>query len=50
MAGHIKFEKRKELKKMISEELLSIAWHPNRWWDFYVSEHAKRETEPTFAE
>ena len=30
LAWHIKFEKRKHLKK-ISEELMPIAWHPERW-------------------
>ena len=34
LAWHIKFEKRKALKKMISEELMQIAWHPKKWWDF----------------
>ena len=32
LACHIKFEKRKELKKYIDEELMPVAWHPNRWW------------------
>ena len=25
-------------KKGISEELMPIAWHPKRWWDFCMSE------------
>ena len=29
LAWHIKFEKRKALKKIINEELMPIAWHPN---------------------
>ena len=36
LAWYIKFEKSKELRKMISEELMPIAWHPNRWWNFCV--------------
>ena len=32
-ASHMKFERRKELKKMLNEELKSIGWHANRWWD-----------------
>ena len=32
-APHMKFERRKELKKMLNEELKSIGWHANRWWD-----------------
>ena len=35
LAWHIKFEKRKELIKKISVELMPVAWHPNRWWDFW---------------
>ena len=31
LAWHIKFEKRKELKKELSEKLISVVWHPNRW-------------------
>ena len=36
---HVKFEKRKALIKELNEELMSIAWHPKRWWDFCVSEN-----------
>ena len=47
---HIKFEKRKELKKELSEELMPVAWHPNRWWDWCVSEDEKKEMDPMFIE
>ena len=50
LACHIKYEKRKELKKKISEELMPIAWHPNRWWNFCVSEDEKKEIDPIFIE
>ena len=30
LAWHIKFEKRKELKKELNEELMPVAWHPYR--------------------
>ena len=46
LAWHIKFEKRKELKRKISEELMPVAWHPNRWWNFYMPENEKKEIEP----
>ena len=36
LAWHIKFEKRKALKKDISEELMPVAWHPKRWWNWCV--------------
>ena len=43
-------EKRKALKMNISEELMLIAWHPKRWWNFCVSEDEKKEIEPIFTE
>ena len=43
-------EKRKVLKMNISEELMLIAWHPKRWWNFCVSEDEKKEIEPIFTE
>ena len=30
LAWHIKFEKRKALKKKIMDEFMPIAWHPKR--------------------
>ena len=42
LAWHIKFEKRKALKKKISEELMPLAWHPRRWWNFCMSENEKK--------
>ena len=48
MALHIKFRKRKELKKELSEELMPVAWHPDRWWDW--SEDEKKEIDPMFIE
>ena len=30
LAWHIKIEKFKTLKKELSEELITVAWHPNR--------------------
>ena len=38
LAGHINFEKHKALKKKVSEELMPIARHPKRWWNFCMSE------------
>ena len=35
---------------MISEELMPITWHPNRWWDWYMSEDEKKEIDPMFIE
>ena len=35
---HIKFEKREELIKELSEELMLVEWHLNIWWDWYMPE------------
>ena len=50
LAWHIKFEKRKVLKKKLNEELMPIAWHPKRWRNFCMSEDEKKEIEPIFTE
>ena len=36
------YKKRKAQKAKIYEELLPIAWHPLRWWDWCMSEDEKR--------
>ena len=46
LAWHIKFEKRKALKKDINEELMLVAWHPKRWWNFCMTEDEKKGIEP----
>ena len=50
LAWHIKFEKRKILKKELNEELMPIMWHSNRWWHFCVSEDEKKEMDHIFIE
>ena len=40
----------KNLKKMISEDLMSIEWHPKKLWSFFMSEDEKKEIEPIFTE
>ena len=47
---HIKFEKRKTLEKELNEELMSVAWHSSRCWDWCVSEDEKKEIDPIFIE
>ena len=37
--------KRKAEKAKIKEELFSITWHPSRYWDWFMSEDGKKETE-----
>ena len=41
--------KRKAQKAKIKEELMPIAWHPDRWWNWCVPEHEKKELEIYFA-
>ena len=42
LAWHI--EKNKALKKELNEELMLVAWHPKRWWNFCRSEDKKKDT------
>ena len=41
LAWHIRFGKRKELIKALSEKLMPVAWHPDRWFDRYMSKDEK---------
>ena len=41
--------KRKAQKAKIKEELMPVAWHPDRWWNWCVPEHEKEELEIYFA-
>ena len=43
LAWQIKFKKRKTLKEKISEELMPIAQHPKRWWDWCMSKNEKEK-------
>ena len=45
MFGLVNLENVKHLKN-INEQLLPIAWHRKRWWDFSISEDDKKEIEP----
>ena len=39
------YKKRKAQKAKINKELLPIAWHPSRWWDWCVREDEKGDAE-----
>ena len=39
------YKKRKAQKASITEELLPIAWHPLRYWDWCMSEDEKKRLE-----
>ena len=36
------YRKRKAQKTQIKEELMSIAWHLSRWWDWCIPEDEKK--------
>ena len=44
------YQKRKAQKAKIKEELLPIAWHPLRWWDWCVPNNEKQGIENFFFE
>ena len=48
--GILNLKNAEELKEKTSEELMQVAWHPNRWWKFCVPEDDKKETELIFTE
>ena len=50
LAWHIKFEKSKEFVKKISEKIMPVAWHLNRWWNFCLPEDEKKDIEPILTE
>ena len=37
-------------KAKIKDELMPIAWHPSRWWDWCVPADEKKEIEKIFFE
>ena len=39
------YKKREAQKASIKKELIPIAWHPSRWWDWCMSEDEKKEIE-----
>ena len=39
------YKKRKAQKAKLKEELMPVAWHPSRYWDWCMSEEEKKETE-----
>ena len=41
--------KRKTKKVKIKEELMPVAWHPDRCWDWCVPEDEKKKLEKYFA-
>ena len=48
LAWHNKFENCKALKKEISKELMTVAWHSTRWWDWCLPEDEKKRNRSNF--
>ena len=42
------YKNQKTQKASIKEELMPIAWHPSRWWDWCIPEDERNETEKKF--
>ena len=42
------YKKRKAQKTQIKEELMLIAWHPSRWWDWCIPEDEKKRRKKDF--
>ena len=42
------YKKRKAQKAQTKKDLIPIAWHPSRWWDWFVAKDEKKETEIFF--
>ena len=39
---HNGYKKRKARRAKIRKELMPIAWHPSRWWDWCIPEDEKK--------
>ena len=48
--GILNLKNAKNLKRKTNEEIMPIAWHPKRWWNFCMSEDQKNKIEPIFTE
>ena len=48
--GILNLKNKKLLKKELNEEMMPVAWHPNRWWNGCASEDEKREIDPMLIE
>ena len=42
-------QKHKAQKAQIKKELMRVAWHPSKWWDWCVHEDEKGDTANCFA-
>ena len=43
MAWCNRFKQHKACKNVIRKELMPVAWHPTKWWNWSISENEKKE-------
>ena len=48
--GILNLKNTENLKKKLNEELMSVAWHPKRCWDWCVPEDEKMKIDSMFIE
>ena len=48
LAQQYRYKQRKGFKKEISKELMIVAWHAIRWWDWCMTEDEKKEIESIY--
>ena len=48
MAWHNRVKQRKVFIKDIRKELIPVAWHPIRWWNWCLPEYEKKKEENQF--
>ena len=42
VAGDMNINNARHLKKDLSKELMLVAWHPTRWWNWRIQEDKKK--------
>ena len=45
LAWQYRYKQRKAFKKEVSKWLMSVVWHPTRWWDWCMPEDGKKKKE-----
>ena len=45
-----RFKQSKAFKKDLRKELMAVAWHQTRWWNWCISEDEKKEKESIFTD
>ena len=48
LSSILNLKKCKELKRGLNKELMPVAWHSKRWWDWWVTEDEKKEIDSMY--